>query len=147
MAGGASSKESGVLSFNGEYPASQACAGPAHFSGWYPLDAHHTEKILLPGPTAIQVRAAEGLIDYPRGKSAMLYFCFAVRDPKSTMEDLFADELIHPGCRGRGALWFRVLQGSHARKVLENRWEEFVERFGQPPLWQDFPSASAAVEK
>lgn len=126
---------------------SLGCAGPGHFSGWHPLDSESLARFLAPGPTAIQVRVAAGLVEYPRGKSAMVYFCFAATDPKRVLEERFADELEQPGARGWGPLWFRVLKGDHARAELEDRWDAFIERFGRAPLWHDVEPTTQAEER
>ena len=112
-----------------------ACTDTGHFSGWHPLNESALDEVLAPGAGAIQIRVAEGLVEYPLGKSAMVYFFFAANDARSAMRTLFDDELKRPGCRGLGALWFRYLQGPGAQERLEDRWAEFVARFGTPPIW------------
>jgi hypothetical protein len=50
------------------------------FCPWYPLASGAVEAPASPG--VFQVRVAEGLLDYPRGKSAMIHYEVApdVRD-------------------------------------------------------------------
>lgn len=111
------------------------CTGTGHFSEWYALNESMVNSVLDPGPGAIQVRVAEGLVDYPHGKSAMVYFFFASNDARAALCEIFSDEMKEPGCRAQGPLWFRYLQGPEAQTSLESRWSEFVERFGSAPIW------------
>ncbi|HUH01986.1 MAG TPA: hypothetical protein VML75_08305 [Kofleriaceae bacterium] len=45
------------------------------FSRWYPLDDASTHTPARPG--VLQLRVRDGLIDYPRGKSAMIHYAVA----------------------------------------------------------------------
>lgn len=123
------------MSANHDRTLNASCTDSGHFSGWYPLEETIIDEILDPAPGAVQVRVAEGLVDYPLGKSAMVYFFFAATDARNALREIFEDELKHSGARGRGPLWFRYLQGTDAQARLEARWTEFVSRFGSPPLW------------
>lgn len=97
------------------------------FTRWYPLTEAADNAPATPG--VLQVRLATGLIDYPRGKSAMVHYAVAddVRDAALRL----ASEQLGP------ALWCRHLDpegcavdyaAEHARLV-----REFENRFGSPP--------------
>lgn len=97
------------------------------FTRWYPLSEAANNAPVAPG--VIQVRLAAGLLDYPRGKSAMVYY--AVADDIRAAAMRFA-----AGYRG-ALLWCRHLDPEgevldftevHAKLV-----REFVHRFGTPP--------------
>lgn len=111
----------------------KACTEAGQFSAWYPLDEEGVRAYAPEGPAAVQLRVAEGLLSYPTGKSAMVFFFFAESDAREALAGLFSDEVERPGARGLGPLWFRVMEGPCARDELEARWQAFVERFGAPP--------------
>ncbi len=104
------------------------------FSGWFPLSEEVIGGSAPRGPAAVQVRQAIGLVRYPRGRSAMVYYFYAANDAAKALRTVFADELAEPGARGHGALWFRFLEGEDAREALEALYAEFVRRFGAPPV-------------
>lgn len=97
------------------------------FSRWYPLAA--AGEHAPPRPGVLQLRVAQGLLDYPRGKSAMIHYTSA-DDLRGAASALAA---AHPGvdwlCRhtdgpvddpaGLAALLLRT----------------FDDRFGTPPRW------------
>ena len=87
-------------------------------------------------PGAVQLgRADRSLVDYPRGKSAMVFYFYAARSMREATRRLFDDELQEPGARGEGPLVFRVCPGGDdARRWLESLYEDFDERFGRPPI-------------
>src|SRR5690606_39090323 len=107
------------------------------FSGWFPLTPDSVDDAAPRRPAAVQVRQAIGLVRYPRGQSAMVYYVYAADDAAKALQKVFADELAAPGARGHGALWFRFLEGENAREVLEALYGEFVARFGAPPAFHD----------
>lgn len=113
------------------------------FGGWFPLTAEVIDEAAPRGPAAVQVRRALGLVRYPRGQSAMVYYFYAADDAAKALASLFADELAAPGARGHGALWFRFLAGDDARQVLESLYAEFVARFGEPPALNDVGEGSS----
>jgi hypothetical protein len=103
------------------------------FGEWVPLDVIRVATA-PDGPAAVQVRRAVGLVDYPAGKSAMVYYFFASKSARMALVDLFADEIEAPGTRGQGPLWFRFLEGAQAEPVIARLFEEFQERFGAAPV-------------
>jgi hypothetical protein len=99
------------------------------FGPWYPLTAADAEAPAAEG--VLQLRLAEGLVDYPRGKSAMVWYAHA--------PDVRAAAREQAAARGAaaGALWCRHLieipdatdLGAFCAKLRA----EFVRRFGAPP--------------
>jgi hypothetical protein len=98
------------------------------FCPWYPLADAATRAPTLAG--VLQIRIAEGLVDYPRGKSAMVHYAHApdVRAAALALAARHAGESLlcrhlelEPGDRGDVATF-------HA-KVRD----EFVRRFGSAP--------------
>jgi hypothetical protein len=99
------------------------------FGSWYPLAdaARHA-----PGaPGVFQVRLAEGLIDYPRGKSAMLHYA-AADDVRAAAAAFAAD---HP----QAPWWCRhtiepeALAPGDATALVERLLRDFLVRFGRAP--------------
>ena len=98
------------------------------FCPWYPLaDA---VQYAPAGENVLQLRLAEGLLDYPRGKSAMVHYAH-VTDARAGAQQLAAR------FAGRGLLCrhLEIAPGDavdvaafHAK--VEG---EFVRRFGAPP--------------
>lgn len=113
------------------------CSDLGQFSEWHALDDEGVSAHAPTGPAAIQLRVADGLLDYPTGKSAMVFFFYAETDAKAALSKLFGDEISRPGARGLGALWFRVMTGPGAHEELMSRWDAFVARFGAPPRLHD----------
>lgn len=103
------------------------------FSEWYPLTPAGVELHGVRRPAAVQIRRASGLIRYPLGRSAMVYYVFAERDMQAALRSSFADELTEPGTRGHGPLWFRYLEGETAHAQLISLFAQFESRFGAPP--------------
>ncbi len=97
------------------------------FCPWYALaDA---PRMAPAGPGVLQLRLADGLVDYPRGKSAMVHYEHAA-DARATAAALAARHA------SRGLLCRHLdLEGTpvdlaafHAKLL-----GEFVRRFGAPP--------------
>lgn len=97
------------------------------FCPWYPL-AEATDH--APGsPGVFQVKIQRGLIDYPRGKSAMIHYAFA-----SDLQREIATWAAGQGADAAG--WVcRHLAGDAAAMELEYRTliSRFATRFGAPP--------------
>ncbi len=104
------------------------------FCPWYPL-----ADAAIHAPAAegvLQLRIAEGLLDYPRGKSAMVHYEHAA-DVRASATALAA---AHPA----PVLWCRHLEIENAEHVDLAAFhakvrEEFVRRFGSPPMMPDAP--------
>lgn len=98
------------------------------FTRWYPLSDAAAHAPAAPG--MLQMRLAAGLIDYPRGKSAMVYY--AVADDVRAAALAFA-----AGYRG-ALLWCRHLDSEgealDCAAVHDRFVREFVSRFGSPPI-------------
>lgn len=104
------------------------------FSSWYALTEESLEANAPDEPAAIQVRRTGGLVDYPSGKSAMVFYGLA-DDVAARLAELFDDELAAPGTRGFGSLQFRYYIGDDPRGYIEKVLHRFVQRFGRPPLF------------
>lgn len=106
------------------------------FSNWIPLTEGDVEKSAPLKPAALQVKAAGELIDYPIGKSAMVWYGYAANNAARVLREQFDDELRKPGVRGHGPLQFRFIAGGDAaRETLETVFRKFARNFGRPPLY------------
>jgi hypothetical protein len=97
------------------------------FCPWYALP--DAERHAPPGEGVLQLRLADGLVDYPHGKSAMVHYEHAA-DARAAAAALAAR---HAGrdllCRHLDVEGEAVdLTAFHAKLV-----SEFVRRFGAPP--------------
>jgi hypothetical protein len=96
------------------------------FGPWYPLaDA----RDLAPAAEGVlQLRLASGLLDYPRGKSAMVHYEHA--------PDVRAAALAWAAAHGADGIVCRHLiesDGAAAPALYAKVVDEFVRRFGSPP--------------
>lgn len=98
------------------------------FCPWYPLAeaAQHAPA----DEGVLQIRIAEGLLDYPTGKSAMVHYAYA-RDVRSYAADLAA------GHAGEGLLCRHLEidpgEAVDAAAFHAKVTEEFIRRFGSEP--------------
>jgi hypothetical protein len=97
------------------------------FDRWYPLAS--AELHAPSGPGVFQVRIRTGLVDYPRGRSAMVHYGAA--DNVRVAVRAFANE--HPQ-----ADWLcrHLLEGDGAgaaEAVAARLIRNFAARFGRPP--------------
>ena len=105
------------------------------FGSWYPLA--EAAQLAPAAPGVFQVRVAEGLVEYPRGKSAMIHYGFA-EDVRAAAAAFAA---AHPGV----AWWCRhtiepeALAPEDAQALAAKLLRDFTVRFGTPP---SLPSAS-----
>lgn len=107
------------------------------FCPWYPLAdaAAHAPA----GEGVLQLRVAEGLLDYPRGKSAMVHYEHA-GDVRAAATALAARH-------GHCALLCRHLEIEPGEAVDLAAFhakvrDEFVRRFGSPPSFSPCTSSS-----
>jgi hypothetical protein len=96
------------------------------FGPWYPLaDA----RDLAPAAEGVlQLRLASGLLDYPRGKSAMVHYEHAA--------DVRAAALAWAAAHGADGIVCRhliELEDAAAPALYAKVVDEFVRRFGSPP--------------
>lgn len=103
------------------------------FGAWVRLDDEGLAQV-PDAPAAVQLRREAGLVGYPSGKSAMVYYFYAATSARVALKDAFADELAAPGARGQGPLLVRFATGATARASLEKLYDAFVARFGAPPV-------------
>ena len=98
------------------------------FCPWYPLAEAGAHAPAAEG--VLQVRIVEGLVDYPRGKSAMVHYEHA--------HDVRAAALALAARHAGRALLCRHLEleaGQHgdAAAIHAKVLDEFIRRFGAPP--------------
>lgn len=99
------------------------------FGSWYPLAEAGDNA--PPAPGVLQVRVADGLVDYPRGKSAMIHYEAAL-DVRATATRLAA---AHPGA----PWWCRhtvepaALAPAEAEALAAKLLRDFTARFGREP--------------
>jgi hypothetical protein len=105
------------------------------FGPWYPLaDA----RDLTPAAEGmLQLRLASGLLDYPRGKSAMVHYEHAT--------DLRVAALAWSAAHGSSGIVCRHLIETEAAAdlaaVCARFSQDFVQRFGAPPRLAGAPGA------
>ena len=104
-----------------------------HFSKWFPLTPDGVASQAPKGPAAVQLRAAEGVVDYPTGKSAMVFYFFASTSVADALRTHFSDELDAPGHRGYGPLLFRYSDEPSGAAGLQAHLDAFESRFGRKP--------------
>jgi hypothetical protein len=97
------------------------------FGPWYPLAEAGDHSPAAEG--VLQLRLASGLIDYPRGKSAMLHYAHA--------GDVRAAAIAWAAAHGADGFVCRHLieldPGTELATFHAKLSEEFVRRFGAPP--------------
>ena len=97
------------------------------FCPWYPLA--EAEAHAPAGEGVLQLRLADGLLDYPRGKSAMIHYEHAA-DLRAAAVRLARRHA------GRGVLCRHLEPGDEPPAQVHARvLGEFVRRFGSPPAW------------
>lgn len=98
------------------------------FGSWYPL-AEAGDRVPA-GENVLQLRIARGLVDYPRGKSAMVRYAHAA-DARAEARALAA---AHAG----QDLWCRhlieIAGATDLAAFCAKLREEFARRFGTVPL-------------
>jgi hypothetical protein len=104
------------------------------FTPWRPLGRAELGDAPK-GRAAVQLRRAEGLLSYPRGKSTMVVFLVS-EDVVASMERLLGAELDAPGALGHGPLWVRWCVSDDAEQLIGLRYSKFVARFGAEPALQ-----------
>ncbi|HEY4245001.1 MAG TPA: hypothetical protein VGM88_34535 [Kofleriaceae bacterium] len=97
------------------------------FGPWYPLGS------APPGPGLLQVRIASGLLDYPRGKSAMVWYEHSTDVATSAAQVASA----HRGVTLWGRHLIEVPPGTDLGAFCEKLRLEFVRRFGSPPAYEN----------
>ena len=99
------------------------------FVSWYPLAT--AGEHAPPRAGVFQIRVASGLLDYPTGKSAMIYYACAP-DLAAAVREFSAS---HTGrdwlCRHSDEMSPAEL--AHPERVLSNLLDQFERRFGSPP--------------
>ncbi|HVV88720.1 MAG TPA: hypothetical protein VHE35_37000 [Kofleriaceae bacterium] len=106
------------------------------FGRWYPLADAAAHAPAAPG--VLQLRLADGLLDYPRGKSAMLHYA-AASDLRAAATELAA---AHPGTG-----WLcRHTDGpvGDPAALAADLLRTFTARFGAPPTFPAAPPAATS---
>lgn len=111
---------------------------PLTFGRWFPYAAEALAE-MPDEPGVLQIRRAQGLVDFPRGKSAMLRYGAA----ESSLRRSFAELLAESGPSsmketgdgaGVGEAWLvRWATSPVPREHYERLLRGFTERFGAPP--------------
>lgn len=107
------------------------------FGPWYPLAEAREHAPADEG--VFQLRQASGLIDYPRGKSAMVYYGHATDVRAAAVAWAAGACAVARGAALAGLLCRHLIERDdagdlaafHAKLV-----EEFARRFGAEPKWQ-----------
>jgi hypothetical protein len=108
------------------------------FGPWLPLDGAAAPD----GPGCLQVRAgqgAAGLYDYPRGRSAMVYY--GASDERVADALARFREQLPPG--ERASLYVRFEGGAAARARCARLLDQFVARFGAAPRLNQPPATGS----
>jgi hypothetical protein len=99
------------------------------FGRWEPLDT----AAAPPGPGLFQARRAEGLIDYPKGKSAMIHY--GADDTEVGVALNRYRDAVPPAERAH--VWVRFAPPERHQspsETLERSLRQFAARFGARPL-------------
>ncbi len=99
------------------------------FGRWYPLAevALHAPA----GPGVFQIRVADGLLDYPRGKSAMLHYQ-AAPDLRAAAAG-FAREHAGRGWLCRHTIEMSAADAATPDAIADKLVRDFTNRFGRTP--------------
>jgi hypothetical protein len=103
------------------------------FSPWIDLEDPAALGAVPAEAGLVQVRVAEGLVTYPRGKSAMIWYG-AERDLRASLQE--ASSRIVAAAREagiEGPLWVRTRRVAIPEPALARLLERFTARFGTPP--------------
>jgi hypothetical protein len=92
------------------------------FGPWYPLAEAAAQTPAAPG--VFQLRLAQGLLDYPTGKSAMVLYGWSDTDLRAAVLALSIDH---------APLLCRHLEERYPRPAHDRLREQFIRRFGSPP--------------
>ena len=93
------------------------------FGSWYPLQEAPANTPARSG--VFQIRLAQGLLDYPTGKSAMVHYGWSETD-------LRAEVLAFTPGAGEPLLC-RHVEERYPRAAHDRLREQFIRRFGSPP--------------
>jgi hypothetical protein len=99
------------------------------FGAWYPLA--EAARNAPAGPGVFQVRVAEGLVDYPRGKSAMIHYEAAL-DVRAAAAD-FASRHVGAPWWCRHTIEPEALAPADAEALAARLLRDFTTRFGRAP--------------
>ena len=112
------------------------------FGRWVSLTDEGLESAPA-GPAAVQLRREAGLIDYPSGKSAMVFYVWVGSNVRTALRSHFATELAQPGSQGQGPLLYRWSEDVGGQQLLQALLAGFERRFGSAPILHDGARARA----
>jgi hypothetical protein len=99
------------------------------FSAWFdPAALLH--EVLPAGPVVVQVKLAHGLVAYPRGQSAMVFYGWAPASDLAALVEGFPDAVAHR---------FRFRSEPESAAVLAALMDRFLTRFGATPRLHEPP--------
>ncbi|MBA3459894.1 MAG: hypothetical protein H0T46_08030 [Deltaproteobacteria bacterium] len=101
------------------------------FGPWYPLADAVDHAPTEPG--ILQLRLAAGLIDYPKGKSAMVHYAH-VQDTRASALALAGT---HPGTELVCRHLIEIDRATDLGTFYAKLRGEFVRRFGTPPAFPE----------
>lgn len=107
------------------------------FGAWISLDAAVALKLgaVPPSPGVFQLRIEQGLLDYPRGKSAMVAYGAGPDVRRALSDFLRSDGGSRARALGRLLLrWAVPDPGKDPLAALERLHQRFNEQFGSLPL-------------
>jgi hypothetical protein len=115
---------------------------PVRFGDWHPIENAAAEAPDEPG--VLQLRA-DTLLEYPRGKSAMVLYAHSASEGslRGYLGGTGAADLGRAALAG--ARWVRFAQTSEPEGAFERLLDHFVERFGAPPLGNGNANAEPGV--
>lgn len=99
------------------------------FCPWYPIEVGADRAPATPG--VLQVKIGSGLLDYPTGKSAMVYYA-AARDVRAEVI-AFARERARPGWLCRHTIEMSAAETEDVEALLARLLRDFRARFGSAP--------------
>jgi hypothetical protein len=103
------------------------------FGPWYPL--HEAAAHAPARPGVYQIRLAQGLLDYPTGKSAMVHYGWSDGDLRAEVLAFAIGRVgpLAPPRSPRDMLLCRHVEERYPRAVHDRLREQFIRRFGCPP--------------
>jgi hypothetical protein len=111
------------------------------FGEWVPIDSAVTSA---PEAAGVLQTRADGLVAYPQGRSAMIYYahCPSGSSLRGFISGIGAIDLLR--ATEAGARWIRFAETSEPETDFERLLDHFVERFGAPPVANAVSSAGTA---
>jgi hypothetical protein len=111
------------------------------FGEWVPIDS---AAVSAPEGAGVLQTRADGLVAYPQGRSAMIYYahCPSGSSLRGFITGIGAGDLVR--ATEAGARWIRFAETSEPETDFERLLDHFVDRFGAPPVANAVPSPGTA---